>query len=109
MKIHVAIFAALLVWVGPASAQSDPGSEPSGEQDPEPQSGEGSGGNATAQEPQPSSGTTSAPTCPVAKSNIGDPRVPTSQWVLIDPQGCLQQMVYKLLTTPPACFVLSYL
>lgn len=112
MKTVVAILTALLVLVGPASAQADPEPEPSSGQggEPEPPSGDGgSGGNATAQEPEPSSASAWAPTCPAAKSNVGDPRVPASQWVILDPHGCLQQTVYKILTSPPACFILKRL
>lgn len=110
MKTFVAFLAALLVLVGPAAAQ-DPEPEPSDDQsgqDPEPQPSDPDG-NATANEPEPSSASATAPTCPVAKSSIGDPRVPPNQWIILDPHGCLQQIVYKVLTTPPARFVLRHL
>ena len=131
-KILVALLATLALAV-PVTAQdggSDPSDPASGE--PAPQGNQTAPSNGTAPsnstasapepvpEPTPSSRSSVAPAntsfapgasemvvrlpCPLVKSNVGDPSIPKSQWVMVDPDGCFQKVVYRILNWPPSPF-----
>lgn len=78
---------------------SDPGSDPAPPQDP---GGPPSNETPTAQ----AEGTASAVPqhgtigCRVIANDLGDPRVPRSQWLVIDPDGCLRATIKKILERP---------
>lgn len=106
--------AALVVLAAPVSADSasSPGESPSG--------GGSQSGNATA--PEPSGNGSSAPSnstaggspaasqpasqpstaqCRVAALHIGDPRISPVRWVTPDPDGCVRQAIYRVVSGQP--------
>lgn len=123
-KILVALLATLALAVPAAAQDSDPqGSDhrpsdpqPSHGNDPQPASGNGtSGTQSTSSESSTSRSAgngTAAPAsrdqvvrlCTVVRSNVGDPSIPKSQWVMVDPDGCFQKVVYRILNWPPSPF-----
>lgn len=38
--------------------------------------------------------------CELIANHVGDPSVPKSQWIIVDPQGCVRETVRKLVERP---------
>jgi hypothetical protein len=116
------VLGVLLVLGGPATADSETGQgdgQANGQGQGQGNTSSSTSGNATASSdqsstaattsrteasrasPSPTPGPGQATACRVVGTHLNDPRVPKTEWVRPDPDGCFQRIIYYALGIPP--------
>ena len=92
--------------------EDDSGESPGDGSEPGPEGDANGTANATAD--GDASGAAQASTqdrlsCPVFRSQAGDPEAPVSRWIILDPNGCYNETIKRALGVPPVQIVLKRL